>query len=101
MINWIFVRDVYFDKVQHIVEDNVGIFDWKDGKQMSEETGKYIFNLMRSTVDKGRIFQYFPKCDNSEKELRSKVETIIAEDLMSMYKNKEAKKMHTIIEKKK
>ncbi len=90
-VEWLCIRDLFFDNVTHIKYEDQCAYDWKDGFDLPTDVGYLLAKMISKVEQQGVILKYFNKYDNSEKETRSKLETIIENNMLSMFKEKNKK----------
>lgn len=92
-VEWLIVKDLYFNELDHMSENDLPISELRDGYEISPNNAKEIIAKFDEIAVKSDIFTRFANLDKKEKDIRSKADAMIMTGMYDIYaKEHEEKK---------
>lgn len=92
-VEWIFVRDLYFDDIENLDENGEKISELKDGSMLSMNNAVAIVERFNGIGHRSDIFSRFANLDKKENDIRGKADAMIMTGMYDIYaKEQEDKK---------
>ena len=92
-VEWIYVKDLYFEDIGFMEENDEHISELKDGTRLSLNNASVLIDKMSSIEAKSDIFARLANLDKKEKDIRAKADAMIMTGMYDIYaKEHEEKK---------
>jgi len=92
-VEWVFVRDLYFDDIEPMEENGDRVSELKDGSSLSMNNAVELIKRFNAMSEKSDIFARFANLDKKENDIRGKADAMIMTGMYDIYaKEQEEKK---------
>lgn len=92
-VEWLFLRDLDFNSIGYMEENNDPISELKDGTTLTYNNARALLEKFNSMDGKSDIFARFPALDKKESDIRGKADAMIMTGMYDIYaKEQEEKK---------
>ena len=97
-VEWLFVRDLYFEQLGGMEQNNDPVSELKDGSQLSMNNAIDLINKFNEIGNKSDIFARFAMLDKKENDIRAKADAMIMTGMYDIYAKEQEEKKNQYIE---